>query len=416
LNFYEKCYNIIMKKNISKFIIFLLISLVAVSVDPVFGYNDYNTEIKKINESINAKKNSIDRIKQQQQEYSAKIEDLNSQQSSLNNEMAILDNRIAKAEIDIESVKIGINRTELEIERTNLEIKDKEDQINEKLARLNEIIKIISRNDNVSQLETILLNNSLSEFLNQVKYLEDVNFELKDSLENLKTARSELEAQLSDLNKKNEELNNLKKDLDQKKIALDTEKQNKASILEETNLSENKFQRLLRQAKMEQMQAAADITGLEKEVRAKMAKMDESKLQFNDKGMIWPVPKNYISAYFHDPDYPFRYVFEHPAVDIRAGQGTPIRAAASGYVARAKNGGMGYSYIMIVHGNGLSTVYGHVSQLNCKEDELVVQGQIIGQSGGMPGTPGAGSLTTGPHLHFEVRLNGIPADPLEYLP
>ena len=189
----------------------------------------------------------------------------------------------------------------------------------------------------------------------------------------------------------------------------------KETLLVQVNSSETEYQRLLRESKAEQQEAASEIASMEKLIRAKLATLQGKELEFNENGLVWPVKKNVITAYFHDPDYPYRHIFEHPAIDIRAGQGSVLKASASGYVARAKDAGMGYSYIMIIHGDGISTVYGHVSKIMVNQDDYVVQGQTIGLSGGMPGTPGAGRLTTGPHLHFEVRKDGIPVNPLNYL-
>jgi murein DD-endopeptidase MepM/ murein hydrolase activator NlpD len=133
--------------------------------------------------------------------------------------------------------------------------------------------------------------------------------------------------------------------------------------------------------------------------------------------LAWPAdPGRGITAYFLDPDYEKVFSVPHYAVDYRLSQGTALTAAAPGVVYKARDNGMGYSYIMLAHSGGLTTVYGHISRILVREGDLVSAGDLIGMSGGSPGTAGAGYMTTGPHLHFEVYDNGEHRDPLAYLP
>lgn len=376
-----------------------------------------NQEVKGLNSEITDRKSRIKEIQEQQAEYSESIKKMQADRSSLNNQIAILDNRAAKAELDIEMTELEVEKTKLEIQKTDIEIDEKNEEIETEKKHIADVLRLLYKKDKTTPLEIMLVNDSLGDFLNQVKYLEDVSKEVEDSLQNLENLKRQLERDKEDLADQKSSLDELKSELVSNRDKLEAEKENKNYLLVQVNNSEQQYQNLLVKAREEQQAVAADIASMEKRVREKIAQMEDGNLEFNDTGMIWPVSKNTITAYFHDPDYPYRNIFEHPAVDIRAGQGTTLKAAASGYVARAVTGGStGYGYIMIIHGDGLSTVYGHVSKIYVSEDDYVVQGQTIGLSGGMPGTPGAGRLTTGPHLHFEVRLNGLPVNPLSYLP
>lgn len=130
----------------------------------------------------------------------------------------------------------------------------------------------------------------------------------------------------------------------------------------------------------------------------------------------WPVePDEGLSATFLDPAYEERFGISHHAVDIPVGQGSAIRAAADGVIEKIVDSGLGYSYLILKH-DGFATLYGHVSAFFVAEGDRVRQGDVVAQSGGRPGTPGAGALTTGPHVHFEVIVEGERIDPLRVLP
>ena len=378
--------------------------------------NKLNSQVKEINQKIYNRQSQIKKERLTQQKYLTELRKKQSEKATLSNQIAILDNRIKQFELDVESVEIDISLTDLEMKKTNTDIEIKNKEIAQAEKNLSTVLNSLSKEDQGNIVEIFLLNNNLSDFLSQVQYLEDINSGIDKSLKDLALFKKGLEEEKYNLDAQNEKLEILKISLKDKLKIIEIERESKKNILEETKESEEEYQRLVNLAKKEQLKASQDISRLEAEVRSKLEKIEKSKIKFNDNGFIWPVPKNVVTAYFHDKDYPYRYLFEHPAIDIRAGHRTTLRASASGYVARTKEAGMGYNYIMIVHGDGLATVYGHVNKISVKEGQYVTQGQVIGLSGGMPGTLGAGRLTSGPHLHFEIRLNGIPVDPLGYLP
>ncbi|MEI6379212.1 MAG: peptidoglycan DD-metalloendopeptidase family protein [Candidatus Falkowbacteria bacterium] len=377
-----------------------------------------NPEIERINQDISSKKSSIDQLKSRQNQYKQAIQEKQAEQDSLQNELAIYDNRIAAAQANIEDVQLNIEKTELEIKKIDLQIQDSQADIERQRQEIATALGILYQTGDKSDLEIMLLNNNLSDFIDQVQHIKDLNNGINERLQQIKETIKQLENNRFDMAFKRLTLKSLQEDLQNKLADLTAEKEGKQMVLSQTNQSESEYQRLLGLALQQERQADADVSKLEAQVRLKLANSSKFKeIGETSTGYIWPVPKNTITAYFHDPSYPFRKVMEHPAVDIRAGQGTVVKAAASGYVARVKVGtGGSYGYIMIVHPDGRSTVYGHVSKIYVSEEQYVNQGDVIGLSGGMPGTNGAGPYTTGPHLHFEVRMNGIPTNPLDVLP
>lgn len=132
--------------------------------------------------------------------------------------------------------------------------------------------------------------------------------------------------------------------------------------------------------------------------------------------LSWPVnPKWWIDAGFRDSNYKSIFWIEHIWIDIKVNQGTSVKAAQNWYVYEVYDWWMNYSYVILVHRWSLQTVYGHLSKITVKQGAIVLKGDEIWLSGGMPGTPGAGPMTTWPHLHLEVHKDWQPVDPMEYL-
>ena len=138
-----------------------------------------------------------------------------------------------------------------------------------------------------------------------------------------------------------------------------------------------------------------------------VSKIVEKGTKEEPEGFLWPVP------YTHNITSPYgpRWGTIHKGIDIAAAGvlGTDIVAAESGVVEKASHGSTGYgNHVVIKHANGMSTLYGHAKELNVSAGQKVTKGQVIGKVGST-------GDSTGPHLHFEIRINGTQVDPQKYL-
>lgn len=362
---------------------------------------DKQSRIKELDTLIGGYKNRI------QQQANAEL--------TLQNEIALLDNRVHEKELAIELGKTEIEALNLEIRQLEMQITEEEKHIATHKDLISEFLRRTNQSDEVSDLDVLLTQPTLSAFYNRIEEVAQLEKDLGESLETLKGVKDNLDAAKILRDKHRVEIEEHQKELIEEEELLEEERNTKASLIEETHNSQEEFERILYELKQQQQITSDDISRLQTELKDTLDNVDES-LARGDILLNWPLkPHKGVSAHFHDKSYPYRNLFEHPGTDIPSPVGTAVHAAAGGYVAWNRTGKQYGNYTMIVHPGGIATIYAHLSKFVAKPDTYVDRGDVIGLSGGRPGDPGAG-LSTGPHLHFEVRQDGIPVDAENFLP
>lgn len=395
-----------------------------------FANADLAADIKKLENSIDEKSKKIDALEAERKKYESLVRSKQQEAVSLNNEMAIIESKLTQTEISLEKLKLEIEKLQEEIKYLELNIEEKEAKLARQKTYLSGLLKEINFQDSLNDVNILLWYENFSDYFAHISASKSLQEDLQITIDSIYLEKTQLETEKATLEEKNKKLGEQQLALEHQQSKLEEDLLVKQFYLEEIKNSEDKFNQLLVIARDEENSMDRELKSLENSLREKLKEKKElesknalteknNNLDFLNQSAIlrWPcAPNKGISSYFHDPDYPYRRFFEHAGIDIRLSQSSPVYAAESGYVAKAKDNGLGYNYIMIIHGDNLSTVYGHVSKIDVIAGQYVKKGDVIGLSGGAPGTPGAGQFSTGSHLHFEVRLNGIPVDPLIYLP
>ena len=370
---------------------------------------ELSEEIDGLNDQIENRKSEIDQLNQKMTEYQRKINALSKESASLRNDIEIIENQVALTELDVQSTKTEIETQQLEVQIIEQQILEDEQSIFQQKDMMAAMLFEMHRNEDIGVIEVLFGADDFNELFAEVERLERVNADLHGTLQATYASKDRLVSSRSDQEERLLTLVDLQQELETEVLALDSQVNAKDLLLIETQSNESQYRVLMSELRQEQQYITSQIAALQFEIEKKLAEADNQD-QYSGEGVVitHPLPSARVTAVYHDPTYPFRHLFEHSGLDLAAPTGTPIMAAAPGIVAWTRTGRSYGNYVMIIHGDGYATLYAHMSSFSVSADDFVSRGQVIG---------GVGStgFSTGPHLHFEVRLNGIPVNPQAYI-
>ena len=248
----------------------------------------------------------------------------------------------------------------------------------------------------------------------KIALLDLISSNTNDILDQLKLIQEERSYLLTKAAVAQEEADAIREELEQVRLELDAQKAAREEIKEELDVRRAHWDSVLATAVEEQQEITDFIAAEEERIARELeearrrAELEARLGQITEAGWVLPSP-GAITSWFGPRLHPILgYVRMHNG-DFNCWTGDPIRAATDGIVITAEYyGGYGYT-IIIQHANSISTLYAHLSGFNSQVNDYVVAGEQIG----VCGTTG---LSTGPHLHFEVRQSGVPVNPVPYLP
>ncbi len=384
----------------------------------------------EIDELIASASGSIAENKELQQLYLEKLsnaQELLSLYSDLIYEQNAL---IAEKQTEIDSLDAEISAKEQEIAEKEQEVARLSEENQENLARFGEIMHALYVSGGIDYMSVLLNASDFYDLLIRAKMLFNIardSSAFMDSLmqdmdeaeqkeKQLEQDVSQLEADRALLISSREELQAEKEQLDQKKQSAQTLADEYKADYDYYSDKVSSLQQNIDDLHQEQYANEEEIARIEEEIQELIRQAQQgSDQQYQQGEWLWPVGQQfgYITTDFGDDylDGKWRW---HSGIDIGDGGifWTDIYASKSGTVIKAFNDdvdGVSYGkYIIIDHGDGYSTLYGHCAALYVYEGQQVNQGDVIG-------AVGSTGWSTGPHLHFEVRVDGVADDPFNYV-
>lgn len=375
----------------------------------IFAFAENETESNVISNEITD--NITNELNEQKQQVDEKLEQTNTKLEYVQEELTDSLLRVQEIEDKVLSYEKEVNdlgaqmndlQTSIDREAYNLMLAS---QDYEKLKQilLNRLVTIYETG-NTTYLDVLLQSKDLTDFISRYYVIEEITEYDNTLINQVKNQKESLEQTTQKLENEQAELKIVKARKEQTTVVLNNMKTMQESYITKLSDGEKKLQKEITAYKKEQAEIEAKIMEITNTILP--------NIQYTGGEMLWPVAASgtVITSQFGTREHPIQGVVkQHTGLDIGgAPTGTPVVAAADGVVSYAGwLGGYG-NCVMVNHGNGIVTLYGHGSKVVASLNQEVKKGDTILEIGST-------GNSTGPHLHFEVRINGQYVNPLNYV-
>ena len=381
-----------------------------------------NNDIKKGQQQLNNANKSIKSVQN-------KLKDKKEEQKEVKNELVTINNKLEDANSKLEKTKADLAVTNQSLEKTKKELSEAEEKLKEQNETLAERVRVMYKNGNIGYLEVLLDSKSFSDFFSRfdvIKTVMNYDYELLTSLE---TKRNEVETKKEQIEKEQQRMVTLKNQLESKAQEVKTLQVSREKYLSKMNTDINEYEKQVKQLEADAASAKKIIQAAQAAMQREQAKQNQSNNAGNNSGssngggsgnsgggqytggaLSWPVPgRTHISSPYGWRIHPiFKTKNFHTGIDITASTGHNFVAPADGVVLHSGYlGGYGNTVIVDI-GGGKSILGAHNSRLLVSAGQKVSKGQVIAKVGST-------GNSTGPHSHFEVRINGNHTNPMPYL-
>lgn len=377
---------------------------------PALTPGEAQSQLSRTREQLEQMQARLAEARERKGRLGTQIEEIDARLSRIQGDLARTREQIATVEDRLAATRARLDRLREELRATRAELREAEDKLAlQQIAFEQRVVMAYKAND-LSYLDVLLAASSFDDLVRRLRVVRDTVRGEEGLLGQLEAARAAVEAERDALERKQQQAARAAASLEAQRAELDA--------LRAAQEAQRAAAAAARREKGEAFAAvASDIAELERQEQVLKAQSQALAAVITGNSgsgrgtgsMMWPVDGTVTSG-FGWRIHPIlgRRIF-HTGIDIAAASGTPIWAADSGTVVYATwVSGYGNT-VALDHGDGLSTLYAHQSSVAVSYGQRVKKGQVIGYVGST-------GYSTGPHLHFEVRVNGSPVDPMGYLP